>query len=651
MINGKLCKNQNLRMRCLCQINTMNRLKLSIQPLFLFCFLTLCFSLFSSYSYAQNDEQVKASMADQFFYGNEPEKSKQLYEELIDKKFNQVYYDNLLTLYYQAEDNSKAEKLIKKTIKQFPQNAIYQADLGTHYIKIGEKEKGEKQYDKSIASLQANQNSIILLANYFTLHNNADYAIKTFKEGRTLLNNNYLFVYDISFLYQRQGKYEEMATEYLNLLDQNPTMLNQVKIYLGSILQQDTENKFLDHFRLAILKKVQKQPEEQSFSQLYIWILLQQKDYEMAFLQAKSIDKRFEELTGQTVYEIANIALNNQAYDVAKEAFNYLILKGEESTYYLLSRLGLLSSIYYPFINTINHTQKEITALRTEYQTTLDKLGKTTATIPIMQQYAYLLAYYLSSSQEAVDILDETLAMPQIKRNDKAESKLMRADIYLMENDIWEASLTYSQVEKEFKNDVIGSEAKFKNAMLSFYNGDFEWAESQFDVLRSSTTKLIANDAMEYSILISDNIDEDSTYKGLAYYSKAEFALYQHKYDKALSYLDTLNQNYLSHPLFDEVLYKRAEIAILEKQYQKADSLLNEIIIKYPTDIMADDAIYLLAELCETHLNNTQRAKEYYEKIILDYPNSLYVTEARKRYNQFNSPNTIPNTGFSRERN
>jgi len=259
-----------------------------------------------------------------------------------------------------------------------------------------------------------------------------------------------------------------------------------------------------------------------------------------------------------------------------------------------------------------------------------------------MQQYAYLLAYYLSSSQEAVDILDETLAMPQIKREDKAKSKLMRADIYLMENDIWESSLTYSQVEKEFKNDVIGSEAKFKNAMLSYYNGDFQWASSQFDVLRSSTTKLIANDAMEYSILISDNIDEDSTYNGLAYYSKAEFALYQHKYDKALSYLDTLNQNYLSHPLFDEVLYKRAEISILKNQFQEADSLLNQIIIKYPTDIMADDAIYLLAELCETHLKDLKRAKDYYEKIILEYPSSIYVTQARKRYNEFNSPQPEP---------
>lgn len=609
------------------EIKEIKRLK----QLSVFIFFIFVFSLLSFNSYSQEGKETKS------IYGEEIQNQIDLYEDLIDKNFLQDYYDNLISLYSQTNQDSKTEKLIKKTIKQFPQNPIYIADLGTHYLRMGEKNKADKQFEKAIESLAANNNSVAQLANYFSFNNNIDYSIKTFQKGRDLFNDKFRFTYEISFLYQRLGRYEDMATEYINLLDGNPAMLNQIKIYLGSIIQQDKEKKFLDIFRLAILKKAQKEQDNPHIAQLYVWILLQQKDYQMAFNQAKSIDRRFESLTGQTVYEIANIALNNEDYEVSRQAFTYLIEKGKESTYYMLSKLGLLSSLYHPFVNKINHTEKEIAALKGDYISTLAELGKSQATIPIMQQYAYLLAYYFKSSQEAVDILDETLSMPQIKRNEKAESKLMRADIYLMENDIWEASLTYSQVEKEFKNDVIGSQAKFKNAMLSYYNGDFSWAMSQFDVLRSSTTKLIANDAMEYSLLISDNIDEDSTYNGLSLYSKAEFALFQNKYAKALEYLDTLNQNYLSHELFDEVLYKRAEIAIHQKEYQNADSLLNQILLKYPDDLMADDALYLLAELNETHLNSPQKAKQYYERIILDYPSSLYVTQARKRYSEYNT--------------
>lgn len=597
----------------------------------LFILLFTVFTLLSFNSYSQTGKDNKD------LYGEEIQNQIDLYEDLIDKNFLQEYYDNLIGLYSQTNQDSKAEKLIKKTIKQFPQNSIYVADLGTHYLRQGDKSKADKQFDKAIDNLQANHNSIAQLSNYFSFKNNIEYSIKTFQKGRSLFNDPYRFTYEISFLYQRLGKYEEMAKEYINLLDFNPAMLNQIKIYLGSIIQQDSEKKFLNHFRLAILKKAQKEQDNPHIAQLYVWILLQEQNYQMAFNQAKSIDRRFESLTGQTVYEIANIALNNEDYEISKQAFSYLIEKGKEGTYYLLSKLGLLSSLYHPFIGKINHTEKEITTLKQEYISTLNELGKSQATVPIMQQYAYLLAYYFKSPQEAVDILDETLSMPQIKRNEKAESKLMRADIYLMENDIWEASLTYSQVEKEFKNDVIGSQAKFKNAMLSYYNGDFSWAMSQFDVLRSSTTKLIANDAMEYSLLIYDNIDQDSTYNGLSLFSKAEFAVYQNKYRKALEYLDTLNQNYISHELFDEVLYKRAEIAIHLKEYQKADSLLNQILLKFPDDLMADDALYLLAELNETHLNSPQKAKQYYERIILDYPNSLYVTQARKRYSEYNT--------------
>lgn len=597
----------------------------------LFILLFTVFTLLSFNSYSQTGKDNKD------LYGEEIQNQIDLYEDLIDKNFLQEYYDNLIGLYSQTNQDSKAEKLIKKTIKQFPQNSIYVADLGTHYLRQGDKSKADKQFDKAIDNLQANHNSIAQLSNYFSFKNNIEYSIKTFQKGRNLFNDPYRFTYEISFLYQRLGKYEEMAKEYINLLDFNPAMLNQIKIYLGSIIQQDSEKKFLNHFRLAILKKAQKEQDNPHIAQLYVWILLQERNYQMAFNQAKSIDRRFESLTGQTVYEIANIALNNEDYEISKQAFSYLIEKGKEGTYYLLSKLGLLSSLYHPFIGKINHTEKEITTLKQEYISTLNELGKSQATVPIMQQYAYLLAYYFKSPQEAVDILDETLSMPQIKRNEKAESKLMRADIYLMENDIWEASLTYSQVEKEFKNDVIGSQAKFKNAMLSYYNGDFSWAMSQFDVLRSSTTKLIANDAMEYSLLIYDNIDQDSTYNGLSLFSKAEFAVYQNKYRKALEYLDTLNQNYISHELFDEVLYKKAEIAIHLKEYQKADSLLNQILLKFPDDLMADDALYLLAELNETHLNSPQKAKQYYERIILDYPNSLYVTQARKRYSEYNT--------------
>lgn len=594
-------------------------------------FLTLSVNLFS-----QSDEEIKANLAREFFYGNQIEKSIDIYEELIDKRFVNEYYNNLLEAYYSNQEYSKAEKLIKKIIKKFPQESTFRADLAYHYLREGDKSKSEKEFKNTIESLSADRLSINSLANYFARKNNNELVVKTFLKGRELLRDNNLFTYELSFYYQRLGLYDELCNDYLNLIESNPMMIHQVKIYLNNLMQQDPESKLLEKLRTPLLKRIQKNSNNPELTHLYFWLLLQEKDYNMAFIQAKSIDKRFENLSGKTVFEFANVAINNNDFKNSSQAFSYIIDKGEGNPYYIPSQIGYLNSLFQALTEKNVYNEKEIIEINSTFETRIGQLGEKANIFEIQYQYAYLLAYYLSSSQKAVDILDDLISSRNINNLQKAEAKLLRADIFLMENDIWEASLTYSQVEKDFKNDVIGSEAKFKNAMLSYYNGDFLWAASQFDMLRSSTSKLIANDAMKYSLLIGDNIDEDSSFSALAYYSKADFFIFQNKTDIALKLLDTLNQNYLYHPIFDEVLYKRAEIAINRNEFTKADSLLNQILLKYPEDLVADDALNLLAELSIEKFNDKERAKAYYERIIIDYPSSLYVTNARKRYRELN---------------
>jgi len=554
------------------------------------------------------------------------------YETALKQNFSLPIYYALLDLYTQGGETKNAQKLIEKAQKQEPDNPLLIADMGFLYLQ-SDQTKAIKQFTKAINSLRANNNTVVALANHFSSHSQDAWAIQTYKQARELFKDQYRYIYELTSLYQKQGKYTDVIDEYMLLLDQNPSMLSQIQIYLGNLLSASTDDKLQEQLRKSILSKTQKNPSNQNYAQFYLWFILQEKNYSLAIKQAKSIDKRFDKQSGQTLFSVSSICLNNSAYSEAKEGFSLIIEKGQENPYYMQARQYILSCLYYSFIQNPAPTQKEKEYLRTQYSQTLALLGQRVETVESIQQYAYLLAYYLSSAQEAVDLLDSIISLKRINPQDKAQSKLMRADIFLMNGDVWEASLTYSQVEKEFKNDVVGSEAKFKNAMLSYYNGDFDWAYSQFSSLRASTEKLIANDAMEQSLLISENRDEDSSFNGLALYSRADFALYCHNYDRALALLDTLNQKYLSHPLFDEVLYMRAQIAITKQEYHKADSLLNLIILKYSADLMADDALYLLAQINETYLSQPQKAKEYYEKIIFDYPESLYVTPARKKLN------------------
>ena len=213
-----------------------------------------------------------------------------------------------------------------------------------------------------------------------------------------------------------------------------------------------------------------------------------------------------------------------------------------------------------------------------------------------------------------------------------ADSKIELADILLMTGEVWDASLLYSQVEKDFKNEPVGASAKFKNAKLSYYIGEFDWAKAQLDILKAATSKLIANDAMALSLLISDNSDLDSTYQALAIYSRADLAEFRNKYDLALLTLDTIFIKYKYHSLFDEAYYKKAEIYINKGLNDSAVVYYKKIITEYPYDILGDDAMYALGVMYEDVYKDKAKAMETYEKLMANYPGSTFMVEARKRF-------------------
>lgn len=599
----------------------------------------LLFSFSLSAQNKQDKSQVDFSLAKQYMGEEKFEEAIGLLEDLLDKKFDNSYYQLLNEAYTKTNQTKKQEKLIKHSIKKNKDNPLYVIDLGMFYFNNNEQDKAKDQFEKVIKNLRANNSEITKVANYFSSLRQYEYASQAYKQGRKLFNDDTKYTYEITYIYQMLGKNDEIAREYLVWLRKDPKALNQIEVNINNLFYRDKDDKLYETFSNVVLEEVKKDTKNQQFNLLYYWLLMKKNDYSSAFIQAKAIDKRFNNSDGFQVNEYCQMAMNNNRFEYALQGFEFLSKQGEEMMEKYQVKQNILNCLYNQFIQKSTHTQKEISSLEKEYKQFFTSEGYTYKTAKTMQQYADVLAYWINQPQEAVDLLDTIIAMRQIPNQLRAECKLTRADIFLINGDVWQASLTYSQVEKDFKNETIGSEAKFRNALLSYFTGDFPWALSQADALRSSTTKLIANDAMELSLLINENMDEDSTYRGLTWFAKADFALYQNKLQEAETYLDSIDNWYVLHPLFDEVLYKRAQIAIKEDNYQKADSLLGTLIMKYPSDLMADDALMLLAQINEEKFNNKTKAKEYYEKIILDYSSSLYINQARKKYKELSTSN------------
>jgi tetratricopeptide (TPR) repeat protein len=576
-----------------------------------------------------SDEQLAAH----YFQNKEYEKAAYHFEKLFDKNPIERYYQNLLTCWIETESFNKAEKLVKKQMKRNPYAMSYVVDLGYVYKREGKKDDAKKIWEKAINDISPNQNQIFELATAFANKKETDYALATYLKGRKILNGLYTFHFEIADVYAQKGDYTAMINEYLDVLLINENYIQQVQNSLLRIYQSAPEDKKNESLKIELLRRIQKYPDKKIYSEMLIWIMMQERDFNGALTQSIALDKRLKE-DGGRVFSLAHMAAGNQQYEAAAKGYQYLIDKGKDNYYFSSAKIELLHVAFKKITEQAKYNKEELFALEKNYQITLSELGKTGSTASLMRDLAHLYAFYLHEPAKAIAVLDDVIAMGRITPQLKAECKIDLADILLLENDIWEASLLYSQVEKEFKHDELGDKAKFRNARLSYYIGDFKWAQAQLDVLKGSTSKLIANDAMHLSLLITDNTTIDTNEVPLQIYARAELLAFQNKLNEATLTFDTINTYFPGHSLADDILMSKARIFEKKQDFENALKLYEELLAAFSDDIYADDALFRIAEIYQTVFNNTDKAKELYQKMLTEYPGSIFVVESRKRIRQ-----------------
>ncbi len=581
---------------------------------------------------AQNNDAVKRSLADDFFHGREFGKSIDLYEDLYKRDKSKDLYFDLLEAYIQSERLSDAAKMVKKELKRSPSDPDYQVDYGYLLIAMGDVKKGESVYKDAIKDLPPVTNDVLALSNSFQRRDEIDYAISCLKRGKKLTGNYYGYEFELGELYYQKGDIESMVSEYLDLLEKNEGYLQNVQNALNTSIYSDPKPAQIEILNTALLKRIQRNPNNAIFSEMLIWHYLQQKDFRGAITQSKALDKRNKE-NGYRFLNLAKSCRSNREYDLAIECYQYIIDKGSSNQNYVNARI-LITETIREKITSAPYTYDDLLTMESNYIEALNDVGKNSATVSLQIGLAEVWAFYLDKADNGIDMLKRSISYPGITPVNKAKCKLMLADIYLSVNEIWEASLLYSQVEKDFKYEAIGDEAKFKNAKIYFYTGDFDWSKAQLDVLKGSTSKLISNDAMRLSLLISDNLAFDTTGEALKMYGRAAMSYDQNRLEDAKVVLDSMENIYVVHDIIDEVYFLQYEISFKNQDYVVASEYLRKIIADHHYEILADEAIFRLAEIYENYLDDKEKAQEYYSKLFNDYPASIYVVESRSRYRQ-----------------
>ena len=595
-----------------------------------FAFIFSLFILFANVDIQAQQGTTDEQLAGYYLDIGEYQKALLYYEKLYGENPKASNYEGLVTCYTKLENYKEAEKLVKKQLKKFNSNTYY-IDLGSIYEAQGKMSDANSAYRDAITNLPESQGLVIRTANEFIRRNKLDLALETYQYGKKILAGKYPFNYEIASLYGSMGDTQKMISEYLDLIEFNDAYLQTVQNALGRSIdfQSSTEN--VDLLRNELLRRVQKDPASTTYSEMLTWLFLQQRDFNSAFVQLKAIDKRLNE-DGARVLNLANLCTNNQEYAVAEKCYNYLIEKGPANKYYNYARAGVLQSRFEKLRTVYPPDTLALKKLRSDYTTTLNELGRVYETVGMLQQKADLEAYYLDNLEAANITLNEALETPGLYPEIAAEIKLDLARILIARDYIWDASLLSSQVDKDFKNDMLGYEAKFLNAKISYYTGDFDWAQAQLDILKGSTSKLISNDAMELSLLITDNMNMDTIYEPMILFAQADLLTVQHKFPEAIILLDSIVNTWPGHALTDEILLQRAKIAEEKYDYVEAISFYQSILTEFYFGISADNALFMMADLYQNKLNDPEKAQEYYKQLMVDFPGSLYVVEARKRF-------------------
>lgn len=609
-------------------------------PSYIKNFSFLLFFLSPIITWSQSDESAdvvplskEEQLAAQYLNEGAFEKAADMYEKLYSRRPETLYYNALITCYAEMKDVKSAEKLINKIMKRSPEKLSHQVDLAYIIDRSGDQSKAQKLLDKIMKELNpANDEQVSDLTNALLKREHPDRALKVLQAAKKAVNRMYNYQFELATLYFANNDYDAGFGEWIELLSRaNYQHMEKMQQQIQDIIMADEKGTRTELLKTKLLREAQKSPDNIIYSELLIWIAVQQKDFETAFLQTRAIDKRMRE-NGFRMLELARLAAANEAYEVAEQAYRYMFDKLLPQDMIIKAKIELPEMLFKKATESKDVNKEELVALESLLSSTYQEFKNSELSIPLAIKLAKLKAFYLEKAEPAIELLENIVEMKGIPARPQALAKMQLADVMLMSGDIWEASLLYSQVEKAFKNDTLGQEAKFRNARLAYYKGEFDWAKAQLDVLKSATSKLIANDALELALLITDNTTFDTTGEALRMFSRADLWLFQNKPDEALKVLDSLNILDPQSTLADDVFYRKAQISYRKGEYSQAIEHLEKLLTHHKQDILADNAVFMMADIYERKLNDKDKAMHLYKELMVDYPGSLYVVEARKRF-------------------
>ena len=587
--------------------------------------ITIILILGSFYVFSQDID-----LANAYYKQGEFDKAAELYKKLSNNKdIARQIYPNYLNTLYKLKDFITAEKFIKNQIKYNDNVIVYKADYAQMLEFSGKPELAAKEFDNLIDYASKIDAYVYEMQNYFFKNNKLDMAVKLLLESRVKSKDPIKHDTQLARVYLYLDQKNKMLEEVLGY-GQRSKNFNYVQATIQDNIKDEDEIEMLEKMLYGL---IQQYPNETFYTEILIWHFIQKSDYARAFIQTRALDKR-QKLGGFKVFEIAGLAFEAKDYKNAVKMYQYIMDEYPKGDFYPFARRWLIQSKEEIVKTTFPIDMEQIKSLINQYSLMIAEIGVNQSTVDAQRNMALLNAFYLNDQTKAIEILNKAIIASGNNLRFIDQCKLDLGDIYILKNESWESTLLYMQVENSQKEEPLGEIAKLKNARLQYYTGQFALSKDILDILKKATTREIANDAMQLSLLIQDNTGLDTSEVAMAEFSKVDLLIFQNKFEESIEALSGLFDKYKTHSLADEILWLKANTLLKINRIAEATKDLESILDNYKYDILADDALFLLSKITYENLNDKTKAMDLYKRLLKDYPGSIYGAQARIKFRE-----------------
>jgi len=578
--------------------------------------IVLLFLFLSLLVHSQNEQ-----LALNYFDRGEFEKALVSYEELLKAQPNNFnYFQKAVECYQQLQQFDKAEKAIQERLDKYKQGNFL-VELGYNYQLQKNQEKANKYYDQAIDKIKKNPSEVYQIAYVFDRKALVDYALLAYQTAVSL-EPKFNFNFQMALLYGQKGETDKMIDMFLTEAYTNPQNLIMIQNQLSRFTTEETDENFNDALKKALLVRIQKN-QDIFWNEFLSWFYVQQKEYGKAFIQEKAIYKRNPE-SFSNIVNLGQLAIEENDQEAAKEILGFVLENTKDLD------LQIQSHSYLMDMKIDKALPKDYPAINLELDNLIKEFGVSPFSLSLLKIKAHFVTFNMKDAETGKVILKNVLEMP-LNRDQAAEVKMELADILLFEEKFNQALIYYSQIENDANNSPIGQEASLKTAKTSYFKADFKWAEHQLKVLKSASTQLIANDALDLFLLISDNTVEDSTQVALKKFARADFLLYQEKRQDALIAFQAILKENKGDAIEPVTLLRIGKIYEELGDTNAALANYKLILDSFKECIYIDEALFYSAEIYN-QLNDFEKAKPLYEEVITKHEDSIHYVTSQKKY-------------------